>query len=163
MKNLIPAFMFTWEGSTFDGIGCYGWVCMIVGFPGVIIALIAKAIKNSYEKKQDIIRNREYEKEKAIRDEESRIQMEKEKIQKEKEEKKRRIKIKNLENKFNNGDLVREVFQRICLNKNEKPYKIEIKTDCIIIYYENSTDNFVYASHGFPNFEINDADEIFCK
>ena len=143
MKNLIPAFMFTWEGSTFDGIGCYGWVCMIVGFPGVIIALIAKAIKNSYEKKQDIIRNREYEKEN--------------------EEKKRRIKIKNLENKFNNGDLVREVFQRICLNKNEKPYKIEIKTDCIIIYYENSTDNFVYASHGFPNFEINDADEIFCK
>ena len=50
---LIPACMFTWEGSTFDGIGCYGWVCMIVGFPGVIIALIAKAIKNSYEKKYE--------------------------------------------------------------------------------------------------------------
>lgn len=151
---LIPAFMFTWEGSVFDGIGCYGWVCMIVGFPGALIALIAKTIKESYKKKQQKIRNIEYEKEKAIRDEQTRIQ-------KDREEKEHRTKINELERKFSNGDLVKEVFQRISRHINEKPYKIEIKTDCITIYYENSTDNFVYASHGFPNFAFNDDGSLF--
>ena len=46
MLVFIPAFMFTWEGSVFDGIGCYGWLCMLIGFPGALLALFIKlAIK----------------------------------------------------------------------------------------------------------------------
>ncbi|MBQ0083485.1 MAG: hypothetical protein KBS52_01805 [Clostridiales bacterium] len=39
-----PAFMITWEGSVFEGIGCYGWLTMIIGYPGWIFALILKLI-----------------------------------------------------------------------------------------------------------------------
>ena len=44
MLVFIPAFMFTWEGSVFDGIGCYGWFCMAAGFPGALLALLIKGI-----------------------------------------------------------------------------------------------------------------------
>ena len=44
MLVFIPAFMFTWEGSVFEGIGCYGWFCMLVGFPGALLALLIKGI-----------------------------------------------------------------------------------------------------------------------
>lgn len=44
MLVLIPAFMFTWEGSVFEGIGCCGWLCVILGFPGALLALVIKLV-----------------------------------------------------------------------------------------------------------------------
>ena len=57
-----PAFMFVWEGSESysisgyfspkaDGIGCYGWICIIVGFPGAIIGLIASGVRQKIKNK----------------------------------------------------------------------------------------------------------------
>ena len=40
---LIPSFMFAWEGDLY-GIGLSGWFCLLVGFPGALLALLIKLL-----------------------------------------------------------------------------------------------------------------------
>lgn len=141
---LIPAFMFTWE-EEYSGIGCYGCFCLIIGFPGAILALIIKAIK----KKANIAREKNYA-------EERRKKHEKERYERELKEREYKAKISKLRELFHNSEITKEIKQRIL--KNEKyPYLIDVSVERVIMKYENFTDNYVLNANGFPN--LNHIDE----
>lgn len=65
MLFVIPAFMFMWEDATLKGIGCSGLLCVIVGFPGTLLALILKPIVKSHERSRRTKQDKIWEKERA--------------------------------------------------------------------------------------------------
>ena len=50
---LIVAFMFTWEGSVDRYLGCSGWLCVILGFPGALLALLIKYPEEKKRKERE--------------------------------------------------------------------------------------------------------------
>lgn len=147
MLVFIPAFMFTWEGSVFNGIGAYGWFCMFVGFPGAVVALllkgIVKLIKLPWELKAKKERQRRS------------LQLELEQRRREEEKaRKEKALIEKATKKYSNSPLTKEIVE-IIPQGNELPYSIELKSTGMTFYFENSTRSYVFRSHELP-----DMDEI---
>lgn len=149
---LIPAFMFTWEGSVFDGIGCYGWICMFVGFPGALLALIIKCIiglvkipgemKRAQERR---IREQKKRNQQRIREEQEAIRLKE--YNKSLSEKREKI--------YPNSPVTREIVE-IITKKKELPYSIEINNAGLTFRFENMVQSYVFRAHGLPDMDQNE-------
>ena len=158
MIFLIPAFMFTWEGSVFEGIGCYGWVCMFIGFPGAILALIIKGVI----KLINLPEEKKAEEERRIR---QRQQEEEERKYQEQAAAEQKVYQDSLVEKRNkiypNSPITAEIV-KIITQSRELPYSIELNKTGLTFYYENGTKSYVFRAHGLPNMDRNE-EEIFAN
>lgn len=139
---LIPAFMFTWEGDL-NGIGCSGWICMIIGFPGVVIALIIRGIKGGI----DYRNKKAYDKKFS---EESRVREDQDKQHLEKNETAQQEQLKKLRDIYQNSPITEEIKERI-LRNGMLPYLIEITNKGLMMKYENDSDNYIFRSNGLAD------------
>lgn len=158
MFVLVPAFMFTWEGSVFEGIGCYGWFCMFVGFPGALLALLIKGIIKLFKLPGEI---REKEESERRKNQEFLERCKQEKEEEERQLKYERSLIDKKENVFPNSPATKDIIN-IITGSGVLPYLVELKNNGATIYFENSTKTYIYASHGFPNMDQNE-EEIFAN
>lgn len=145
---LIAAFMLTWDDSNSIGIGCSGWFCVIIGFPGAILALICKGIAKSAEKSkskkwavQAQINQEKNEEEEQARKQEQEIL--------ENEQRKKwysRLKSSKIAN-----DVINEIFA--FYNKyNVYPNIIRVYTYKIVCYYNGSVViDYIYEHHNIKN------------
>ena len=160
MLFVIPAFMFTWEGLSdlhydpgyFFHIGCFGWVCMIIGFPGAMIALFIKGIIKLFKlpgemkEKQE---REERERQNAIEQGKRAEQAKREEIayQKSLAEKRDRI--------YPNSPVTKEIVE-IITKGNELPYRIELDYNGLNFLFENKKQAYVFRSHGLPGMDRNE-------
>lgn len=156
MLVFIPAFMFTWEGSVFEGIGCYGWFCMLVGFPGALLALLIKGIIKLFKLPGEL---------KAEEERQKRAQQQavEQRRREEQEAKNKRIYQDSLIEKrdkiYPNSPVTREIVEIITQGK-ELPHSIELNNAGLTFYFENSTKSYVYRTHGLPDMDQNE-EKIF--
>lgn len=119
-------------------------VCSVVGAITGIIVKKQEKRREVKKKEQQILnekieRQREAEKQEKIRQEE--IEYER--------------KINSIAIKFYNSELMEEIARRL-MDVKDYPYIVEIRTENILFKYENTTDNYVFRSHGFPNVSSED-------
>lgn len=156
MLFFIPAFMFTWEGSVFDGIGCSGWFCMLLGFPGALLALIIKGIIKLFKLPGEMKAEKEHQR----RAQQQALEQRK---YEEKEANDKRIYQNSLVEKkdkiYQNSPVTREIVQIITQN-SELPYSIELNNTGLTFYFEDLTKSYVYRSHGLPDMDQNE-EKIF--
>lgn len=156
MLVFIPAFMFTWEGSVFEGIGCYGWFCMLVGFPGALLALLIKGIIKLFKLPGEL---------KAEEERQKRAQQQavEQRRREEQEAKNKRIYQDSLIEKrdkiYPNSPVTREIVEIITQGK-ELPHSIELNNAGLTFYFENFTKSYVYRTHGLPDMDQNE-EKIF--
>lgn len=158
MLFFIPAFMFTWEGSVFEGIGCYGWVCMIIGFPGAVLALLIKGVFALFKLPGQI----KAEKEQQIRIQQAVLEEQKlrqQQINNEKAYKEHLNKVKNVT--YPNSKYTKEIVD-IITAKGECPYSIEVKSNGLTIRFENFTQNYIFRAHQLPDMDENE-EKIFAE
>lgn len=156
MLVFIPAFMFTWEGSVFGGIGCYGWFCMLVGFPGALLALLIKGIIKLFKIPGELKAEEE-------RQRRAQQQVVEQRRREEQEAKNKRIYQDSLIEKrdkiYPNSPVTREIVEIITQGK-ELPHSIELNNAGLTFYFENSTKSYVYRTHGLPDMDQNE-EKIF--
>lgn len=152
MLVFIPAFMFTWEGSVFEGIGCYGWFCMLVGFPGALLALLIKGIIKLFKLPGEL----KAEEERQRRAQQQAVEQRR---REEQEAKNKRIYQDSLIEKrdkiYPNSPVTREIVEIITQGK-ELPHSIELNNTGLTFYFENSTKSYVYRTHGLPDMDQNE-------
>lgn len=152
MLVFIPAFMFTWEGSVFDGIGCYGWLCMLIGFPGALLALFIKLAIKLFKLPAET-RNR---REQQIR--EQQLAQEERRLEEQERLKQQEYQI-SLEQKRNsiypNSPITKEIVDMITAN-NLLPYSVEVKGTGVIACFEGFTKQYVFKSHSLPDMDRNE-------
>lgn len=156
MLVFIPAFMFTWEGSVFNGIGCYGWFCMLLGFPGALLAWLIKGIIKLFKLPGEIKAEEEHQRcaqQQALE----------QRRREEQEAKNKRIYQDSLIEKrdkiYPNSPVTREIVEIITQGK-ELPHSIELNNTGLTFYFENSTKSYVYRTHGLPDMDQNE-EKIF--
>lgn len=156
MLVFIPAFMFTWEGSVFNGIGCYGWFCMLLGFPGALLALLIKGIIKLFKLPGEIKAEEEHQRcaqQQALE----------QRRREEKEANDKRLYQNSLIEKrdkiYPNSPVTKEIVE-IMMRGGELPYSIELNNTGLTFYFENSTKSYVYRSHGLPDMDQNE-EKIF--
>lgn len=165
MFFLIPAFMFTWEGlsdfeepSYFLSIGCSGLLCMLIGFPGVIIALLIKGIiklinlpkeREEHKKRLEYIQ-RQQEEQRRNKEQEA---LRKKEYQESLDKKRKYI--------YPNSPVTREIVTIVTRN-HSFPYSIEITAKRLVFYFENNTQSYVFQAHKLPNMDENE-ERIFAE
>lgn len=151
---LFSAFMLTWEGL--KGIDCFGWLCVFVGFPGVILALLIKGIIKLFKLPREIKAQEERQK----RAQQQAIEQRK---REEQEENIRMVYQSALVKKRNeiypNSPVTKEIVG-IIVHDNELPHSIELNSTGLTFYFENATKSYVYRTHGLPDMDENE-EKIF--
>ena len=158
MLVFIPAFMFTWEGSVFEGIGCYGWFCMLVGFPGAILALLIKGVIKLFKLPGEL----KAEEERQRRAQQQAIEQRKREEQEAHNKRKyQNALIEKRDKIYPNSPVTKEIVG-IITQGNELPHSIELNSMGLTFYFENSTKSYVYRSHGLPDMDQNE-EKIFAN
>lgn len=147
---LIPAFMFVWEwelGGYNGGLGCTGFVCMVVGFPGALFAVICRLIKWWYENRLEKKRREENEIEEAIQ-RENRMRIEEEQRRKLQEYTAQRV--DHYMNSAKVDEIVRALAQRGPL------YRVVISRSEITVHHEGGQFLYKLLDHGVASFTVPD-------
>lgn len=151
----LPAFMLLWESAGFFEMGCYGWLCIIVGFPGALLALLIKTVF-VLPKEQKAQRERWLLEQERLNEQRNREELERNKqaqYQRDLEEKRNRI--------YPNSPITMEIVGIMSQN-SRLPYAVDINYEGLTFYFENSTLRYIFRAHGLSNMDENEQ-QVFAE